>query len=136
VIGDQGLLRAATAKSAIGEWELFYVCRDPSNWRTTLMSQYNGLPFVRIETGSQYQGVRYGLLRAGNYAYPGQQDYFSTYQVPASNGPYGAGNGTWFWSWWNELFVSAQLDYPDASLRARLGQVGPWEQFSWSGIPA
>jgi hypothetical protein len=138
VVGvDKGLLRAATPKSAIGAWELFYVCRDPADWRTYLMSQYNGLPYVNTETSAvDYPGVRYGLLRAGNYGDHGKRNYFSTFTVPASNGPLGAGNGTWFWSWWNELYVSAQLDYPDASLRARLGVVGPWEQFSWSGITA
>lgn len=136
VVGAKGLLRAATAQSAIGEWEKFGVCRDPSDWRTVMFSQYNGLPYVSTELGGDYQGVRRGLLRARNYDYtPGSWENFSTISQPANNGPLGAGNSTWFYSWAAGLYVSAQLDYPDWSLRARLGSVGPWESFTWSGTP-
>ena len=122
---EPGMLRARTPGNAIGTWELFHVCRDPVSWETAILAD-NGRG-VDIETSAT--DTRGGLLRARVCC--SASFLFTTYRPPGSGTTL---NETWFYSTQAKLFVSAQLDYSGtyhASLRARLGQVGPWESFSW-----
>lgn len=59
---------------------------------------------------------------------------WDSYAIFSTLKPPGSGYSTWFYSVDVGLYVSAQLDYSGAyhaSLRARLGEVGPWEWFTW-----
>jgi hypothetical protein len=119
---EWGMLRARTQGNALGTWELFSVCRNAANWLTAIMS--HNQHGVDVETS--VWDTRRGLLRAQVCCYA--VSVFTTLNPP------GSGYSTWFYSTEVGLYVSAQLDYPGdyhASLRARLGQVGPWEWFTW-----
>uniref|UniRef100_UPI0031E20609 fascin domain-containing protein n=1 Tax=Saccharothrix mutabilis TaxID=33921 RepID=UPI0031E20609 len=124
---DWGLLRARTPGNAIGNWEKFQVCRNPTNWRTAIRSN-DGCPVVVDTTAS---GTGRGLLRRLPRSQCDTRVWifnFSTYNPP------GSGHSTWIYSLEVGLYVSAQLDYTGtyhASLRARLTEVGPWEWFTW-----
>ncbi|MGI5240342.1 hypothetical protein [Dactylosporangium sp. CA-139066] len=133
---DYQMLRARTDPSQVGTWELFRVCRNRDTWHTTIMSYDsnpsipNGLIWVGATTFEQ--GTRRGLLKA--FMLEGWVNtidpYFTTLTEPTGTG----GNSTWFYSLATGLYVSAQFDYSGteyASLRARLGSVGPWESFTW-----
>lgn len=125
---DTGMLRARTYVN-VGPWERFTVCRNPQNWRTIIQSEDYSHPYV-VAAEVAEPGTRRGLLRARtDFDFIGEWEIFTTYLPPNNRH-----NATWFYSPSAGKYVSAQFDYPGneyASLRARLGTVGPWETFYW-----
>jgi hypothetical protein len=132
---DRGVLRARTPGDALGSWERFPVCRNPADWRTVIGSYWRPkerpeeqpdlVCAVFVDTSVWDTGR--GLLRTQ----PCSKDAYSVF---TTINPPGSGYSTWFYSVDIGLYVSAQLDYSGtyhASLRSRLGQVGPWEWFTW-----
>ncbi|MEU2169482.1 fascin domain-containing protein [Micromonospora chersina] len=131
----RGLLRVATRKIDIGEWEKFTVCRNPSNWQTLIAAQYEGTSGV-VSVERADPAPYNDALRARTSAYSiGPWERFTSINPPSNNGPYGPYNDTWIYSTSASKYVTgcpAAGNFLQAS-----GSTGTvCEEFSWSGYRA